>query len=312
MTHDKSIVIGILARDCADSLERNIPQVEEICKAFADYHVIAYENDSKDGTDKMLKEWAERNNKVLAICETTNEITFPKKSKKIRNPGKSVHRISRMMKFRNRVLDEVRSRFNPDIFCFIDIDLKELSAASVIKAIDNAPEDWGGLFASAHRMMVNNDGTMEKAPFQFDSYAFMQEGIDPMQTGGWVISHRFHKITAWTMEEWVKNNEYYPCGSAFNGIGIYKWEAIKDLQYEVVQTEELKKKGTCFCEHVPFNIQVGKKGFRLYIARDMEVVYQYKKNNLLRKYRYWKTKWLVRFLLKFKGPYPITRYEESK
>ena len=65
------IVFGLLARDCRDNLERNIVRVLEAGSFFSDYRVVVYENDSKDGTDDLIRKWAAENDKVVGICEIT-------------------------------------------------------------------------------------------------------------------------------------------------------------------------------------------------------------------------------------------------
>lgn len=300
-----SIVFGLLARDCAESLRRNMQRLEEVGEAFADYHVLVYENDSKDGTTEMLKEWAGRNPRVLAICETMHEQTIPRRSAKVRYPLKSIHRIGRMAGFRNRVLDEVRARFAPDLFAFVDIDVEHFSPADVIAALEEVPADWGALFASGHFVFSTPDGKEVLPPLQYDTYAYVPEGVDPSQTGGWMVSHRFHNITAWTFDRRVRRNAYTPCLSAFNGIGFYRWEAIRDLRFRIAQTPELEAVGACFCEHVPFNSDIVAKGYRCYVSRRMEVTYYHKPLTPIRRFNYWLKTLKTRFLLSiFTYPYP--------
>lgn len=299
-----TIVFGILARDCKDSLQSNMVRLEEIGQAFKDYHVIVYENDSKDGTAEMLKDWAAHNAHVLAICETTNQTTIPQKSEKLPFPDKSMHRISKMVCFRNRILDEVRRRYEPDLFCFIDIDVERFSPKEVIDAIRKVPDDWGALFASGHFLFIKPDGTEMEPQFQYDSYAFVPDGVDPMKTGRWIISRKYHYTTSWYFDRLLKSCDYLPCRSAFNGIGIYRWEAIRDLKFDILQTPELQDVSVCFCEHVPFNGEIIKKGYRLYATRKMEVTYYHKNLTFRSRFKFWRKALKARLFLTFgKHPY---------
>lgn len=308
--HEGTIVIGILARDCADSLSRNIPRVEQLGELFADYNVLVYENDSKDGTTEFLQKWADENQHVLAICETTSQRTIPRRSAACPYPAKSVSRIEKMAGFRNRVLSEVRAKFTPDYLVFIDIDIESFNPFSVVAAMQNAPADWGGLFANGHVYFSKKDGCDVPSPFQYDAYAFLADGIDYRDTGDWIISKNFHDITAYVFDDNLSKVDFLPCNSAFNGLGIYRWKAIEQLQYNIVQTEELKKVNACMCEHVAFNDSVKKSGYGLYVARDMEVVYFHKKETLIRRFTRWRQWLYVRFLLRFCGPYPIVRLQD--
>ena len=281
---DQTIVIGLLARDCKESLLRNIPRVEAVGAAFGDYHVVVYENDSRDGTAEALQQWARNNPHVIAICETTRQDTIPQKTAQSPYPLKSVHRIERMARFRNRVLDEVRARFTPDIFCFIDIDVESFEVERVIEAIVRAPEDWGGLFASGRIAYTERDGSETRYPLQYDTFAYMPEGVNAMTTGRWIVSKNFHKVTSRLFGAALEQTPYLRCSSAFNGIGIYKWDAIRDLTYRTQQTDELKPLNVSFCEHIPLNADVARKGYSLYVVRDMEVTYMHKRNTLIRKF----------------------------
>lgn len=280
---DMKLVIGLLARDCKESLLRNMPRVEAIGEAFGDWHVIIYENDSRDGTAEALQQWARSNPHVVAICETTHQDTIPKKTTRSPFPLKSVHRIERMVRFRNRVLDEVRARFTPDIFCFIDIDVESFDPERVTEAVVRAPEDWGALFASGLITYTERNGSETHYPLQYDTFAYMPEGVDAMTTGDWIVNRHFHRVTTRLFGAAVQQTPYLRCSSAFNGIGIYKWEAIKDLTYRIEQTEELKTVNVSFCEHIPFNADIMRKGYGLYVVRSMEVIYMHKSNTLIRK-----------------------------
>lgn len=292
---DSTIVIGILARNCIKSLRNNISRVEDLGRLFKEYHIIIYENDSIDGTKECLRQWAEDNSNVVAICEDLNQVTIPKKSKYMPKPSKSEWRIERMAGFRNRVLEEVRQRFSPDYFCFIDIDVESFSPQSVVEAMRNAPKDWGALCASGHLYYTNDDGTDYPANFQYDAYAFYPKGCQPEMMGRKVISHKWHIISAWTAEELVRSQQYVSCRSAFNGLAVYKWEVIKDMRYKVMQNKELKECGAAMCEHLPFHSDIISRGYGVYITGMIEVVYMHKKSTMLRRFNNWFNVLLAKF-----------------
>jgi hypothetical protein len=70
----------------------------------------------------------------------------------------------------------------------------------------------------------------------------------------------------------LKKLPLYSIISAFGGVGIYNYSAIKDLRYRTdlnpVDQQE------AICEHIPFNQEIIKRGFKNYIARDFQVIYQ--------------------------------------
>lgn len=250
------MVFGILARDCRESLKRNIPRIQEAGTYFDDYRVVIYENDSVDGTDSLIREWMDRNDKVFGVCDTTGQENIPAKSSFCPYPAKSVHRIERMSCYRNRLLCEVEKRFSPDLVCFVDIDILDFNPLSLAKAVLSAPVGWGGLFANGRVLIKDFIGNESFSPFQYDSYAFLDDGFNYQETGGWFIRRHFHSISSYVLNRKVSETPFLPCSSAFNGIGIYRWEAIRGLRYRVEQTPELKAVNACFCEHVPFNAEV--------------------------------------------------------
>ncbi|MBR4651280.1 MAG: hypothetical protein IKO82_05960 [Prevotella sp.] len=284
---ESTIVIGVLARDCANSFTNNIARVEELGRLFKDYHVVVYENDSIDSTKVLLQQWSTKNSHVIAICEDLKQVTIPKKSKHMVKPSKSIWRIQKMANFRNRVLAEVRERFSPDYFCFLDIDIESFSPVAVKESIENAPSDWGAICASGHLYFTNSNGSSFPANFQYDAYAFYPEGSEPENMGKRIVSHKWHLVSAWTAEELVRQYEYAPCLSAFNGLAIYKWEAIKNLQYKALQNKELQSIGASICEHMPFHRDIISNGYKVYITRHIEVVYFHKKATLLRLFNNW-------------------------
>ena len=281
-----NVAIGVLARDCASPLEKNIPRVEAMGNLFNSYKVIVYENDSKDGTKEILRKWCEKNPNITVIMEDSKKDTIPQRSKNNPYPAKSRYRIEKMAGLRNRLLDEI-SVTAPDICIFLDIDLFWIAPITVKKTIENAPEDWGGLFGNGKVTRRYPDYIAER-PMLYDSYAYVDKDVDPCAVGSWLYDKDFHFVMGARMYSKMKKKLYSSCTSAFNNIGIYKYEAIKGLRYEVVQTPELEPVNVAMCEHVPFNLKVVQRGYGNYIARDL-VVYSECKDG--RDYKKWYDRW---------------------
>lgn len=268
------LVVGLLARDCIKNLRSNMKKVEELGVMFKDYHVVILENDSKDGTAEEVLAWSKRNPKIIYINERVEapKSLFPVKCP---HPEKGVLRIEKMVRLRNRVMDEVEKRFTPDIFCFIDIDIQDFSPSTMVQAIEKAPDDWGGIFANGIVYWDDSDGKVYPSPFQYDSFAFVSKGDDYLKRGDYIITPDFHPQVAYQMTLALKTNEYLPCESAFNGIGLYRYETIAGARYSISQNEALKAINCSLCEHIGFNKKVREKGYGIYIARDMKVIYHH-------------------------------------
>lgn len=287
MVNEKEIVIGILARDCNEQLHINIPRLEVLGSSFKDYHIVIYENDSIDGTTETLLQWAKRNPHVVSINETTNQQTIPEKSIDTPYPGQSVRRISKMANFRNRVLKEVRSRYTPDYFMFIDIDVLDWNPKDVVNSIEKAPKDWGALFGNG-QILLDFKTHMCPNPWQYDYYAFVPYNVNPYEQGDFVVHPTENVAICWIEQRLINIKKYHRCNSAFNAIGIYKWEAIEGLEYEAYQTPELKEVNASLCEHVPFNYSVVNRKFKLYIVRDMKTIMRIDKPYVHHGFAKWK------------------------
>ncbi len=184
-------------------------------------------------------------------------------------PGQSFSRISKMAGFRNRVLNAAREHFSPNLFCFIDIDIEYFEPQTVVKAIENAPEGWGALFANGEVVVDYSDHQLIK-PLMYDYYAYTEWGVNPLEGGDYAVRIEENEAATWAAQCFINHKAYTACHSAFNGIGIYQWAAIHDLAYQAYQTPELKKVSASLCEHVPFNYKIACRGYKLFIVRDMK------------------------------------------
>lgn len=283
----KILAVTILARDCEHSLPSNIERIDQLEQYFLSCPVIVYENNSQDGTKALLQAWSERNPNVTAILEETNDTANDDFHIQVPFPDKSIARISKMVRLRNRLLDEAKKLPHIDYLLMLDIDIESFIPSQIVQALLSAPSYWGGLFANGASYMQYSDHVIRHF-LQYDSYAYVDEGVDVMKSGQWVINHDYHVVTASRMTWKLNRHEFLPCYSAFNGLGIYRWEAIKGLRYDILQTPELKDKQACWCEHVPFNMGIVRQGYHNYIVRDIVVIYGYEHPKEYKGLSHWK------------------------
>lgn len=259
---DKSILIAALARDCNDSVVRNIPKIELLRKEFRESHVVIIENDSKDGTKDTLRKWKEESEGVEAIMNNFGTVTIPEKSDRVSDPGSSGHRISKMARYRNMYMDYARNAsFEFDYLVVMDIDIDDFSVEGIIKCIKNAPDGWGGLFANG-RQWYNR--FLSK---YYDMFAYVPYGSE-----NYDLTFKDMIEGVRSLLEKMKKNNYVECDSAFGGIGIYRWEAVSESVYKTEKNRK-SKWFDMICEHILFNRDVKNCGYRNYICRDMKVWY---------------------------------------
>jgi glycosyltransferase involved in cell wall biosynthesis len=145
MLKDKIICFALLARNCRNELEQNLLRIERIIPYFKETFIIVVENDSTDGTKELLQSWQEKSNNFLVI---TNNIES--NSNSFINKGASMERISRMTFCRNQYLNFLKDNLKEKVnyLMVFDSRIDSFSAEGIIKALENAPDDWSALFAN--------------------------------------------------------------------------------------------------------------------------------------------------------------------
>jgi hypothetical protein len=261
----KNIVIAILARDCQDSLTNNIPLIEELRKKFIWSHVVVVENDSVDNTKEILSNWESSSNGVKIISQDFGTKTIPDKTIEMVSPTTSFYRIEKMAFYRNIYLDYIAElQHEIDYVVIIDIDVKWFSVDGLINSIKEVNENWGGIFSNG----VTKGKIMGiTSRIYYDIFASYEYPIKDIFS----YTQKSLDESFKTINRNVKRHKYYSVISAFSGIGIYKYEAIKNLRYTAVRN--LNNSNEAVCEHIPFNTEIIKAGYKNYISNDFAVVY---------------------------------------
>ena len=58
---DSFVVVCGIVRNAEKGLRRNLPIIDKVLTKFKDFCVFIYENDSTDGTKKILQDWQSKN-----------------------------------------------------------------------------------------------------------------------------------------------------------------------------------------------------------------------------------------------------------
>lgn len=260
---DKTVVIAALARNCDHMLRNNIVRIEKLRKRFRDSHVIVIENDSIDDTKSILQEWKLNACNVIIESHDYGTLTIPQETLDKKNPGTSFFRIEKMVKYRNQYLDYIKCKLIEfDYLIILDMDIKEFSVDGIMKTLQEAPQDWGGLFAYGitQRMAIKRF---------YDVYAFL-DVKESLETFNQSFQSMWNLKNRLSFELLFCN--FYSCQSSFGGLGIYKANAIKELNYSLRENKN-KKEIECLCEHIPFNVEIINRGYKNYISTHMKVLY---------------------------------------
>lgn len=234
----KRIVIGLLTKNGIKHISKTKEKIERLCRHFADYRVIIFENDSTDNTRNVIKAWVETDPHVILLgCEHLGDKECKLKAKDPKSYGyTSFSRSEKMAGYRQEILNEVQMHYTDwDYFCTFDFDL---SGAFFIDGFLTtfSREDWD--------MVYGNGITFIPVPFfhtkayAYDCFAFIDDNHEFGSEAQ--VPHFFecNKI----LGEASKTMEWYKSKSGFNGIAIYKIASLKGASYQ-------PQKGM-LCEHV--------------------------------------------------------------
>ncbi|OMQ09848.1 hypothetical protein [[Flexibacter] sp. ATCC 35103] len=262
---DKNVVIAILARDCGESLINNIPLVEELRNKFIWSKVIVVENDSIDGTKEILSDWESTSDGVKIISQDFGTKTIPDQTAEIASPTTSYYRIEKMAFYRNIYLDYISTlQHDIDYVIIIDIDIKWFSIDGLVNSMVEMRDNWGGIFSNG---ITKGKIWGVTSKIYYDIFAICEYPLKDVFS----FTEKSLDKSFKTINKNIKSNKFYSLISAFSGIGIYKYEAIKNLRYTVVKNSV--NSNEAICEHIPFNNEIIKAGYRNYISRDFSVIY---------------------------------------
>lgn len=243
-----TVVICSIVRDCAKPLKKNIPIVERLRGMFQDSTVVIVENDSIDGTKKVLSQWKAKSSNIHIIGSDTNQITIPKESTIKVNPFYSLHRIEKMSKFRNEYIEYVEKMdTNFDYMIVIDLDINYFDINGIINSFGQT-SPWDTITSNGTKFLYKK----LKRIFH-DTYALreIEEGDRP-QTEEIIEANRIK----WNKLK--KGTPMIPVISGFNGLAIYRYSSIKGCRYKATPNNDARVQ--VLCEHVSFHMQMIENG----------------------------------------------------
>jgi hypothetical protein len=263
---DKNIVIAALARDCENSLKTNIPLIERVREQFVWSTVVVVENDSVDGTKNLLNCWKMNSSNVTIISNDFGTKTIPDKGDVEVDPWTSYQRIEKMTGYRNLYVDHIKEiDHQVDLVIVIDIDIIEISVSGLVEVINSFDDTTGAIFS--------NGVSVKRVPFGLSKIYYDIFAVWEYPSSG-VFTHTPNSLarTFKSINKNLKKSPFYKVISAFGGVGVYNYNAIKDLHYKTVSNPLDKRQA--ICEHIPFNQEIISRGFNNFIARDFQVIYQ--------------------------------------
>lgn len=266
MKINKNIVIAALARDCEKSLPKMIDLIEELRDNFVWSQVVVVENDSEDNTKNILFEWEAKKPYVKIISRNFGTLTIPEQSDDGIKPLVSFHRIEKMAMYRNIYMNYIKCiQHDIDNVVIIDLDIDSFSLAGVVQSILKCKDNCGAIFANG--ITVRKIFGIVYSKIFYDVFAVYEYPIvDVFSYTEKTLSETLKRVTYY-----LKNKHTYSVISGFGGISVYNYKAILNLEYKVKSNGI--NESEAICEHIPFNIEIIKKGFENFISRELEVIY---------------------------------------
>jgi len=266
------IAVCALARDCGPQLNRIIPMVERIRGAFKESYVIVVENDSIDNTKAILQQWAASDSNVTILSEDTHSKTILDSGEDISNPFFSTHRIGKMAAYRNKYLDQLEAQhLDIDYLLIVDVDIHEIVLEGIAHSFGQTI-DWD--MVSSNGLFPLDLKHFYKGYRYYDGYALREFGDTNPQSKEMAFFHQklYSGLTP--------GMPMLHVASAFNGLAIYKWEAVKGLRYHCDPNDDEEIKAVC--EHINLHRQMAERGHDKIYINPAQIVYYDRYSNLLR------------------------------
>lgn len=262
---ERSIIVCSIVRDAEKGLRRNIPVVKELCRQFASYKVVIYENDSTDGTKALLRAWMEEDegNVFCMMSDGVFPPVTPSASCVTCNPFFSNRRISKMAFLRNQYLDFVEQHhWEADFLLVVDLDVARLYLAGILSSFSLEAPEWDAVTAFGY-------STSPRLRRRYhDTYALTEWGDEDNPQTECKIRYLASKYAhLFGQERWTR------VFSAFGGLAVYKFAAIRGLRYQALPNAD--ERVEVRCEHYSLYRQMVARGFdKVYINPAMTLKYQ--------------------------------------
>jgi hypothetical protein len=243
-------------------LKRNLPWLDTVRTQFKSAQVAIFENDSEDGSKEILASWAAGKSGVNVFLENFGTRTVPATVPSGANPSYSRSRIEKMANYRNQYLDFASTLNDLDYLLVIDLDLDRMELEGIAHAFgQDIP--WDAQFANGR---ITDPWRPELGDFYWDAYALWEVGDTSPQTEP--------KMAAYgeMLKPLIKGMPLFAVQSAFGGMGLYRWEALKGLRYGVESNQD--ERVEVVVEHTYLHRQMIAAGHsRLFINPSMIVYY---------------------------------------
>jgi glycosyltransferase involved in cell wall biosynthesis len=259
LMRNSSVSICSIVRDCQLSLKKNIPRIERLRLLFKDSEVIVFENDSKDNTLKILKNWERKSYNVHVFSDSFKSSTIPLKQTGNENPYFSISRIEKMVVYRNMYMHFLNNHGNKrDYVIVIDLDVTNFCIDGLIHSFGTSI-DWDCI--SANGVSISSNFRKQ----YHDTYALIEYGrINLTQTEQSIMLNRVR------FSFLKKGMPFFLVDSAYGGLAMYKWASIQDTYYSYLINNDDRVQ--CKSEHVGLHKRMKENGHNMIFINPTMIV----------------------------------------
>ena len=231
MSQTAKVSVYCIWRNNIATIDNTLNQLSELNELDYDFEYFFYENDSNDGTDKILSQWIkDKQGKLLS--ETLEVPHF--------GSNTSIHRMNLLSECRNKCKD-----LNPDI----SSDYTLLIDSDIIFNKGNFAQQMRTLNAEAEVKMVTPNVRQNIPDFMsnkaddsyYDIHAFLDKNGDK---GNYYSDCPFKNaidIMNWSL------NQPVACQASFGGFALLYSSIFKQCRWSTIDFNN----GQGLCEHIP-------------------------------------------------------------
>ncbi len=241
-----------LTRESSETINMDLKKIMKAFESFKKQNIFIIESDSTDKTIEELE-------KISSQKDNISFESYGQLALKIPN------KIERLCFLRNELLNYLKQIKPTEYVVFVDLD--NINNKITKKSVESCfqKNNWSGCFANQEvgyydifALRANNwnsvDCFAEIYKDNINSFSYIQEDFQ--------MDYLFEKHVLKKMRKIKKDSEWIEVNSAFGGIGIYKYEDIKNNFYDLTPS---KSEYEYECEHVNFNNRIIENGGKLFI-----------------------------------------------
>ena len=249
---ESKIVICTLVRGIADRFTEIKKRAEKVGSQFKDYRIIVVENNSEDGSRKLLNEWRKKNNRIIILgCGVNSDIDTCNLKFAARQTDDHMvdrSRIEKMVKLRNiymEYLKENESEYSD--FDYVIVWDMDIVGSIYLDGIANSlgwMNSKNSYAKNADGMCAYGIGKIGFFTMYYDRYAHIDYG-DEFH----INTKPVHDLKKWLSVRYDNGTPPVKVISCFGGFTIYRFSSIirDDIEYDMSPPDNLE------CEHVRLN-----------------------------------------------------------